>query len=254
MQKSFFLIILTLILVPLACQLPSTSPSPTASPSKGAPLFPGVTYTRDVRTSPRPLVIHIVEIDLRTEGISAFVTPGDPTRELPLDARTTSAFLEEFNLQIAINGDGFTPWTSNPLAPYPKPNDPVAPLGLAISNGILYSPSFENLPTLYFSPNGKATINDPPGNIAHAISGLEMLLQSGKILPGLDGDPEPRTAIGLNRAGKILILLLVDGRQPGYSEGVTLPELAALLLEYGAHDGMNMDGGGSSTLVIEGEN
>ncbi|GAB4578942.1 MAG: hypothetical protein Fur0022_16790 [Anaerolineales bacterium] len=250
MQKRFILLTLVLVLAALACQMSGTTPQPEPA---GETLFDGVTYLREVRTSPRPLVIHIVQIDLRTQGISAFVTPGDATREKPLDARTTSAFLQEFDLQIAINGDGFTPWSTNPLAPYPKPGDPVTPLGLAISNGVPYAQPLDNHPTLYFSPNGKASLNDPPGNIAFAISGLETLIRSGKIVPGLEGGAEPRTALGLNRAGKILTLVVVDGRQPGYSEGVTLPELAALLLEYGVHDGINMDGGGSSTLVVEGE-
>jgi len=46
--------------------------------------------------------------------------------------------------------------------------------------------------------------------------------------------------------------LVVDGRQPGYSEGVTFPELADLLISYGAFTGVNMDGGGSSTMIIKG--
>ena len=48
-----------------------------------------------------------------------------------------------------------------------------------------------------------------------------------------------------------LLILVVDGRQPGYSEGATLDELAAMILEFGGYTGMNMDGGGSSTLVRE---
>jgi exopolysaccharide biosynthesis protein len=45
----------------------------------------------------------------------------------------------------------------------------------------------------------------------------------------------------------------VDGRQPFYSEGATFAELADLLIDFGAHYAMSLDGGGSSTLVIEGE-
>jgi len=47
-------------------------------------------------------------------------------------------------------------------------------------------------------------------------------------------------------------LLVVDGRQPGYSEGVDRYELVEMLLSFGAYQGINMDGGGSSTLVIRG--
>jgi len=64
--------------------------------------------------------------------------------------------------------------------------------------------------------------------------------------------PAPRTAIGLNKAGRWLIFMVVDGRQAGFSEGVTFPELADLLISYGVYTGVNMDGGGSSTMVIKG--
>jgi exopolysaccharide biosynthesis protein len=41
--------------------------------------------------------------------------------------------------------------------------------------------------------------------------------------------------------------LIVDGRQPNYSEGVTLPELAQIAIDYGAYTALNLHGGGSST-------
>ena len=255
MRKTYLLLFLSLILAAFACQSGNgTQPNPGGEALSEETLFDGVTYTREVRTSPRPMTIHILAIDLREKGISLMVTPGDPQRELPLNARTTSQFLDEFGVQIAINGDGFTPWSTNPLDPYPKPGEPVDPLGLAIADGVTYSEARDNVPTLYVAPSGKVQLNDPPGNIAYAISGLEMILVSGKVVDDLEGDPEPRTALGLNRANKMIYLVIVDGRQPGYSEGATLPELAAILLEHGAHNAMNMDGGGSSTLVIEGEN
>jgi exopolysaccharide biosynthesis protein len=58
----------------------------------------------------------------------------------------------------------------------------------------------------------------------------------------------PRTAAGVSRDGRTLLLLVVDGRQPGWSIGVTLPELAALMIESGAWDAVNLDGGGSSAM------
>lgn len=247
MRKLSLLFILAVCLAATACQ--PRAPLPAAGTET---LFEGITYTREVRTTPRPMVIHLIQIDLRTKGLDFLVTPGNPSRDLPLDARTTSQFLAEFGVQLAINGDGFTPWSNNPLSPYPQPGDPVDPLGLAISNGTPYSQPRDTVPTLYITPGGKLTLNDPPANIAFALSGLAMLVQNGQSLPDLDSKPDPRTALGLNRAGRILTLLLVDGRQPGYSEGATLAEMAALLLENGVHDGMNLDGGGSTTLVMQG--
>jgi hypothetical protein len=58
----------------------------------------------------------------------------------------------------------------------------------------------------------------------------------------------PRTAAGVSRDGETLVLVVVDGRRPGWSIGVTLPELASLLLAAGAWNAVNLDGGGSSAM------
>ncbi|UCG86056.1 MAG: phosphodiester glycosidase family protein [Gemmatimonadota bacterium] len=63
-------------------------------------------------------------------------------------------------------------------------------------------------------------------------------------------DVHPRTAAGRTRDGS-LILMVVDGRQT-VSRGVNLEELAAMMLDVGAVDALNLDGGGSSTLVVNG--
>ena len=242
-----FLAILGMLLA-VSCSLGGFRPQPG---EESRVLFQGVTYHRETRQSPRPMVVHIVTIDLRQKGLSFLVTPGDPEAELPLKARTTSRFLDEFGLQLAINGDGFTPWeASGPLTSYPKTGDPVKPNGFAASEGVIYSRESGG-PTLYLARTNKARFNTPDGKIYNAISGTQMLLERGLEAEGLDSDPEPRTAIGLDRRGRTLILVVVDGRQAGYSEGATLNELAEILKEHGAYYGMNLDGGGSSTLVME---
>jgi hypothetical protein len=58
----------------------------------------------------------------------------------------------------------------------------------------------------------------------------------------------PRTAAGVTRDGRTLVLLVVDGRQPGWSAGATLVELADLMRDQGVWTGLNLDGGGSSTF------
>ena len=60
----------------------------------------------------------------------------------------------------------------------------------------------------------------------------------------------PRTAAGVTADGHTLILLAIDGRQPGHSLGVALPELADLMLELGAVDAVNLDGGGSTSFYL----
>lgn len=227
--------------------IPRSQPKPA-----NQALFQGITYAREVRNSSRPMVAHVVTVNLRAPGISLLVTPGDPKAERPLKARTTSKFLDQFGVQIAINGDGFTPWYSNNILDYyPRSGDAVEPIGFAASEGKVYSDNLHEQPVLYFTRNNQARFGTPPGKIINAISGNLMLVQDGKVLPSLEGTREPRTAIGLDKRGRSLIIVVVDGRQPGYSEGATLEELASILVAHGAHTAMNLDGGGSSTLVIE---
>jgi len=108
-------------------------------------------------------------------------------------------------------------------------------------------------PTVYLSARNQVTINQAPAKSFNAVSGDRIVVQNGVTVKNLAAQvPSPRTAIGLNRNGRWLTLLVVDGRQPGYSEGVTFPELADLLISYGVYSGVNMDGGGSSTMVIKG--
>jgi hypothetical protein len=61
----------------------------------------------------------------------------------------------------------------------------------------------------------------------------------------------PRTMVGLDRRGRLLIVA-ADGRQPGYSEGLSLLEGAQLLARLGAVDAINLDGGGSTAMAIDG--
>jgi exopolysaccharide biosynthesis protein len=70
--------------------------------------------------------------------------------------------------------------------------------------------------------------------------------------PSRADDLHPRTAAAVDETGTKLWLVVVDGRQPGYSEGVTLAELAELMVALGAETGLNLDGGGSTTLVMAG--
>lgn len=221
-------------------------------------LYEGVIYRRVVHLLPRPMIAHVIAIDTKANDTSFLVTPPDSDGQTPLNARTTSQFLEEFGVQIAVNGDGFTPWWSNSVADYyPHVGDPVAPLGFTASNGKVYWKG-ENEgdigiePTLYISRRDALSFNNRPNNVHGAISGDRMLVVKGEIVPDLDdSEVEPRTAIGINRNGRYLYLVVVDGRQPFYSEGATFAELAELLREQGAYMAMSMDGGGSSTLVVE---
>ena len=221
-------------------------------------LYEGVTYRRLVRYVPRPMIAHVLTIDTKEKGIEFLITPPDSEGETPLKARTTSQFLEEFQLQLAINGSGFSPWWSNsPADYYPHVGDPIAPFGLTASSGKVYwtTADTEGIPpALFMSRKNVLSFNNKPSRVYNAISGDRMIVVKGEIPADLDHQElDPRTALGLNRNGRYLYLVVVDGRQPFYSQGATFAELAQLLLDQGAYMAMSLDGGGSSTMVMEDE-
>jgi exopolysaccharide biosynthesis protein len=78
---------------------------------------------------------------------------------------------------------------------------------------------------------------------------VEIANAAEKILPSFVSDGHPRTGIAKLKSGQIL-LVTVDGRQPGESIGMSLTMLADLFLEFGAVEAINLDGGGSTTMVI----
>ena len=220
-------------------------------------IFEGVTYRRIVRYSPHFMIAHVLVIDTRTKGIGLFVTPPDNSEGAPLNARTTSQFLQEFGVQIAVNGDGFTPWWSHgPMDYYPHVGDSVTPNGYAASSGTIYARGLEDPmpePTMFISRRNSITFNKIPSRVLYAISGDRMLVLQGEPVPGLDTSKvDPRTAVGVNANGRWLYLVVIDGRQPFYSEGATFAGLADLLIGLGADYAMSLDGGGSSTMVIQG--
>lgn len=97
-------------------------------------------------------------------------------------------------------------------------------------------------------------------NVEHLVSGGPRLLRQGEIFitsqqerfqADIARGRAPRTALGFNEQGE-LFLLVVDGRQ-NHSRGLSLRETAQLLLEKGATEALNFDGGGSSTLVVKGQ-
>jgi hypothetical protein len=91
-----------------------------------------------------------------------------------------------------------------------------------------------------------------------AVGGYPVLLRGGAVTADVDTagsasfrGVNPRTAAGVAADGGLL-LVTVDGRQPGHSAGATLRQTAELLRALGAVDALNLDGGGSTTMVVRG--
>ncbi len=106
------------------------------------------------------------------------------------------------------------------------------------------------------------TIRDRGTRLAaqEAVGGYPVLLRDGAVPAELATEPReafgrqrhPRTAVGFAGGGRTFWLVTVDGRQAPYSDGMTLAELVGLMQRLGADEALNLDGGGSTTMVVEG--
>ncbi|WP_235855048.1 phosphodiester glycosidase family protein [Nonomuraea aridisoli] len=86
------------------------------------------------------------------------------------------------------------------------------------------------------------------GAVEAAVGGNWVLVKDGVVQNSTDASAHPRTAVGFSADGSKMYLLTVDGRQAD-SRGVTLNELAAMMADLGAANALNLDGGGSSTML-----
>lgn len=198
------------------------------------------------RTTPAPAEFHALVVDLSVPGVAIRCT--SPRERW----RTTSAFAREAHLAAAING-GFWGTFGQGV------------LGLAAGGGQVWSSDDEELGFFAYGRNGRAWISPPADvvegaasrGVTDAVSGRPLIVDRGRIADELATFPntyarEPRTAAGVSRDGRKVYLVTVDGRR-ATSHGGTLIEVAELLIELGAWRGLNLDGGGSTTMFVAAE-
>jgi hypothetical protein len=104
-------------------------------------------------------------------------------------------------------------------------------------------------------------IPETPWRLVEAIGGLPRVVRDGKISvesrreggsDSFTNTRHPRSAIGFNTDTSRFFFVTVDGRQPGHSDGMTLFELAEFMRQLGCSQALNLDGGGSTTMVVRG--
>lgn len=228
--------------------LAQVSPGESASKatlSPWAPLFHGVEVCEGAGAQPRPVQVRALRVDLHEPMIGFLVTPSNGDAPLEVDARTTSDFLKQFKCQAAINGSVFAPFAKSNLAP-------MNIEGFAVSQGEVYSEA-NQYHSLVISTNHRAwiarTAAEGVGGF-NALSGFYSVLTHGTNT-GTSKDLHPRSSVGVSREGRWLIIMVADGRQPGYSEGLSTAETGEWMRRLGAYDALNLDGGGSSALAVE---
>jgi hypothetical protein len=239
------LLLLIAVSSALLCNLPVARAEDTTTTP-----YPGVTHIRRVTSTQR---IHVVKIDLTAKTIRLRATR-------PPGGDTVPTFASDYGVHVAINGDFGTrtsPWKTS---------------GLAMGDGDVWSNTADG--TLEgFTAIGRDNRVEirPPAEVLSApedwmseiVGGRPLVVDEGVALDPVppwsrDGcsphfcQPEPRSAIGLTQDGKTLILATIDGRYSG-AAGMTSKEVGTLMAGFGAWRAINIDGGGSTTLVIKSE-
>jgi exopolysaccharide biosynthesis protein len=231
--------------------------TPTSQP------FAGVRYWHETRSDPA-MSLYIVQVDLKNPDVSIRISPAgkDPdgdgewqtvlmppseiARREHFDACINASFFRARNTQDAEGAkSGYVAgkWASAE--------------GLAMTDGKLWSAQARTKwPTFFIDEHGKAYFLDDaplPPAAKQAVQGNALVLEKGKVTEAKQPVMKaryPRTVVGLDADASALTILTVDGRRPGVSIGMTGPELGAEMKRLGCDTAINLDGGGSTELVL----
>ena len=239
--------------------------------NKARDIRPGIKLASGIKKSPRLIRYFIMRIDLKTPGLE-FVTTGRdkdwgkpmpdyPKRNIRTKRRTVADFMISArrpvkegglgkNMVVAFNATPWGPW----VAPF---NHKYAdPPGLVISDGVVVTECPQHAQFVIYRDGSvdivKSIPDDKRPEVLHTLSGFLINARNGEVLPPgkkSGTGTAPRTVYGLSADRRYMYVLAVDGRQPDWSMGVNNQESAAIILSAGASDSINMDGGGSTTMI-----
>jgi exopolysaccharide biosynthesis protein len=236
------------------------TPRFTPGPLPALPFAADTTHTeivvrgvvrRYVHSPVGPWAIHVLEIDLDRCTAAVALKDADSAAGRIKTSTMLSDLARRDRVVAGVNGDFFSLATGTPL-------------NLLVVDGRMFTPPAAQ-PVLAFDSSGTPYIETfrlswagiAPFHPMEAVGGRPALVRDSAVLGAVDTEGQasfnvgrnPRTAVGIARNRRRLILVVVDGRQMPYSDGMSLRELANLMLALGAPDAINLDGGGSSTLV-----
>ena len=222
-------------------------PFPVASVT-GQTVAEGVTRVV-IRSTKGPWTINVMYVDLDRCNVAQAVKGVDSAA----GRYTTTALLGRLAVSEhvvgGVNGDFFNLKDGSPT-------------NLLVVNGRMITPpnrqpvlAFDSANVPYISTFVLRDGRLSPFHPNNAIGGRPIIVRDSTLDPAVDTEGQagfrernPRTAVGIARGGRTLILVAVDGREY-LNAGMTLRELGDLMLALGARDAINLDGGGSTTLV-----
>ena len=246
----------------------------TPDSTRGLRLGEGVFY-RFAWSARGPWAVHMVSADLTRCGLRLQVVPALEEDGITRTRRTVTEMVPKGTAWplAGVNGDFFMLRGGAPIGPEVTARTRRLALRPAVAWGASRVPWIGNparvedsLPAgnrMAFGPDTIGSAAGGAGTVAaelQVIGGYPVLLNEGVLTgdlgvaerPSFAAARHPRTAVGFDIEDGLLWLLVVDGRQAPRSAGMSLPELADLLLALGADDALNLDGGGSTAMSLRG--
>lgn len=233
-----------------------------AKQNQGASAPDPISYQHIVRYGPN-YSIYVMTVDLKDPRVSVHVSRGgpDPDGDGPwlTTLMPTSEIAEREKFDAAINGDFFEAEATKDIegrnTGYIR-GKAAAPVGMAMTDGVLWHQSAHPRPYLEITKSKAVKIFDgsePMDPAAREIvGGSNVIVRDGHAIPftgSFATNRHPRTVVGIDTTGTKLTFLVVDGREPKSSIGMTLAQLSDEMIRLGCSSAINLDGGGSTTLV-----
>jgi len=228
------------------------------------PYGPGLAYY-GLRNLGEPWAVHLLRVELAQcdLGFQVLEAPVQGGEGRGRSSVTELLYAAEKGVLGGVNGDFFTP--------------EGLPVGTEVVGG--QTRRVRGRPAFAWHPQGDPWMGTPrldgdsvlvlgwelsssqSDGETEVIGGFPLLLRDGHRVgdlevserPSFAAERHPRTAVGFDSDEDLLWVVVVDGRQPDYSAGMTLPELTALMEVLGVEEAINLDGGGSSVMVVEGK-
>lgn len=231
-------------------------------------LAPGITQETHYATSAdgKQMIYYITTADITRNDVSVYANynANDPdlgwemsrVEDQMMAAQNkygnpdSEEYIPNYSVIAGINADGFNMNTGEPM-------------GLLIMNGVKYH-TVSGSGFFAITKDGEAILGTTSewnaldeSTIQEAVGGFgTILVRNGKVAVTATGNyyenRNPRTAVGITKSGKVVFMVL-DGRQEPDSCGGSMEEIAQIMLEAGCVDAINLDGGGSTTLVARPE-
>ncbi len=235
------LLSLLLLLLSACSTLPSTSiDGPQLLPDESSP----IQYTKH-ESKEQKLAYHLIRVQLDSPQITITATTPTANTDYETIGATTKKLTQEQGTYFAINASPF----SYPATRFSPKRDIE---GLYIYKGKLISQPNENYAALCFTEDKKAFIVNSQSlentqEAYFAFGGFWTILENETIYQ-FENIKDARTAVGISKDGYTLYILTVE--KNAKSEGLDYMDCAKILQNAGAHKAMQLDGGGSTSLVF----